>query len=215
MAERYPGYNVLNKRNSVSWNDQTREVIDARLGLDPEFHQFCDESEWKALRAICDQIIPQPVHRTVKAPIAAMIDQKLHSGKGDGYRDSRLPEQDMAWRLGLAAVDAEAKAACEKPFSELSNDQQHWLLGKIQRGQTSTDAWQDVPPAIFFEKRLLHDIATAYYGHPASWNEIGFGGPASPRGYVRMNFDRRDSWEAAEASPGREDEARRENERVG
>jgi len=113
MAERYPGYNVLNKRNSVSWNDQTREVIDARLGLDPEFHQFCDESEWKALRAICDQIIPQPVHRTVKAPIAAMIDQKLHSGKGDGYRDSRLPEQDMAWRLGLAAVDAEAKAACE------------------------------------------------------------------------------------------------------
>jgi len=51
--------------------------------------------------------------------------------------------------------------------------------------------------------------------HPASWNEIGFGGPASPRGYVRMNFDRRDPWEAAEASPGQEDEARRENERVG
>lgn len=215
MAERYPGYNVLNKRSSVSWNEQTRAVIDARTSIDPEFHRFCNEAEWKALRAICDQIIPQPANRSERAPIAAMIDQKLYGGNGDGYRDTRLPEQDKAWRLGLAAIDAEAIAACEKPFCDLSHDQQHWLLGKIQRGQGSSEAWQDLPPAIFFKKRLLHDIATAYYAHPASWNEIGFGGPASPRGYVRMNFDRRDPWEAAEASPGREDEARRENEHVG
>jgi hypothetical protein len=215
MTERYPGYNVLSKRNSVSWNDQTRAVIDARTNIDPEFHQFCDEAEWKALRAICHQIIPQPADRSLKVPIAAMIDQKLHGGKGDGYRDSRLPEQDKAWRLGLAAIDAEAIATCEKPFCDLSHDQQHWLLGKIQRGQVSSDAWHDLPPALFFKKRLLHDIAAAYYAHPVSWNEIGFGGPASPRGYVRMNFNRRDPWEAAEASPGREDEARRENERVG
>ena len=215
MAERYPGYNVLNKRNTVSWNDQTRAVIDARTSIDPELHRFCDDAEWKALRAICAQIIPQPANRPMKAPIAAMIDQKLHSGKGDGYRDARLPEQDKAWRLGLAAIDAEAMDACEKPFCDLSHDQQHWLLGKIQRGQVASDAWRDVPPAIFFKKRLLHYIAAAYYAHPASWNEIGFGGPASPRGYVRMNFDRRDPWEAAEALPGREDEARRENEHVG
>ena len=215
MAERYPGYDVLSKRNSVSWNDQTREVIDARTSIDPELHQFCDEAEWKTLRAICAQIIPQPADRPMRAPIAAMIDQRLHSGKGDGYRDSRLPEQGTAWRLGLAAIDAEAKAACEKQFCELSHDQQHWLLGRIQRGQTSTGAWQELPAALFFKKRLLHDIATAYYAHPVSWNEIGFGGPASPRGYVRMNFDRRDPWEAAEASPGREEEARRENEHVG
>ena len=36
----------------------------------------------------------------------------------------------------------------------------------------------------------------AYYAHPSAWNEIGFGGPASPRGYVRMDFNRRDPWEA-------------------
>ena len=215
MSERYPGYDVLAKRNSVSWNEQTREVIDARLALDRELHRFCDEAEWKALRAICDQIIPQPADRATKVPIAAMIDQKLHGRKDDGYRDSRLPDQDGAWRLGLAAIDAEAVDACEKPFCELSHDQQHWLLGKIQRGQVTTDAWQGMPPAAFFAKRLLHDIVTAYYGHPASWSEIGFGGPASPRGYVRMNFDRRDPWEAAEAHPGREEQARRENERVG
>ena len=48
-------------------------------------------------------------------------------------------------------------------------------------------------------------------GQPTAWNEIGFGGPASPRGYVRMDFDRRDPWEAAEAKPGAEAEARKAN----
>ena len=43
---------------------------------------------------------------------------------------------------------------------------------------------------------------------------MGFGGPASPRGYVRMALDRRDPWEAAQAKPGHEQEARRENQHV-
>jgi hypothetical protein len=72
-----------------------------------------------------------------------------------------------------------------------------------------------MPPRAFFRKRLLHDVVGAYYAHPAAWNEIGFGGPASPRGYVRTVYDRRDPWEAVEARPGREDMVRRENARVG
>jgi hypothetical protein len=76
-------------------------------------------------------------------------------------------------------------------------------------------AWGDMPAAVFFKERLAHDILGAYYSHPTSWNEIGFGGPASPRGYVRMGADRRDPWEAAEAEPGDEDAAREENGRVG
>jgi hypothetical protein len=215
MTERYPGYDVLSKRNSVSWNEQTRKVIDARTNIDPELHRFCDEAEWRALCAVCSQIVPQAAHRLLKAPVAAMIDQKLYSGKSDGYRDARLPEQDEAWRKGLSAIDAESALGNGKPFCELADEDQRSLLRAIQRGDVTSPAWQDLPPALFFAKRLLHDIATAYYSHPASWNEIGFGGPASPRGYVRMNFDRHDPWEAAEAAPGREAEARRENERVG
>jgi hypothetical protein len=61
---------------------------------------------------------------------------------------------------------------------------------------------------------VLLDIVSAYYAHPTAWNEIGFGGPASPRGYVRMGLDRRDPWEAVEAKPGEEETARRENTRV-
>jgi hypothetical protein len=46
-------------------------------------------------------------------------------------------------------------------------------------------------------------VVGIYYAHPAAWSEIGFGGPASPRGYVRLGFDERDPWEAEEVrTPG-------------
>jgi hypothetical protein len=215
MANRYPGYDVLRKRNTPSWNDQTRAVIDQRVRIDPDRHQFFSTAEWQAIRAVCDRIIPQPQDRLHPAPVAAMVDQKLHSNGGDGYRDARLPPMREAWRRGLAALDAEARAHHSRRFHELAATEQDALLAAVQKGEVSARAWRELPAKLFFSKRLLHDIVSAYYGHPASWNEIGFGGPASPRGYVRMYFDRRDPWEASEARPGREEKAWRENSRVG
>ncbi|MEA2744318.1 MAG: hypothetical protein QOG25_2689 [Acetobacteraceae bacterium] len=61
------------------------------------------------------------------------------------------------------------------------------------------DAWGGMSPRDLFRQGLLHDIVVAYWSYPTAWNEIGWGGPASPRGYVRMGYDERDPWEAAEA----------------
>jgi hypothetical protein len=215
MADRFPGYDVLNKRNSMSWNDQTRAVIDRRMAIDPEAHKFLGDDEWATLRAICGRIVPQPRDRATPAPVAAMVDEKLSANAGDGYRDARLPPMREAWRRALAAIDADAKAHYGRRFHELEALLQDDLLRAVQDGKTDQNTWRDLPPKLFFTKRLLHDIVSAYYAHPAAWSEIGFGGPASPRGYVRMNFDRRDPWEAAEARPGEERRVRRENERVG
>ncbi len=214
MADRYPGYDVLNKRNSPSWNDQTRKVIDQRLAIDPDQHCFFNDLEWQTLNALCARIIPQPSDRPRPVPLAAMIDQKMLGG-GDGYRDARLPASKDAWRQGLAALEAEAQARLAVSFAALDARQQDALLREVQNGQATTDRWTGLPPNLFFAKLVLHDIVSAYYADPVAWNEIGFGGPASPRGYVRMDFDRRDPWEASEAKPGHEDTARRENERVG
>jgi hypothetical protein len=214
MGERFPGYDVLAKRDTPSWNDQTRRVIDARLAIDPEAHAFFSDAEWLTVRAVCACIAPQPVNRVRPAPLAAMLDQKLTADSRDGYRDTRLPPQRAAWQLGLRAIDAEARAQHGKAFHELEADAQNALLRAVQAGTVRHSAWQDLPPDLFFADRLLHDIVSAYYAHPVAWNEIGFGGPASPRGYVRLNYDRRDPWEASEARPGRERQARRENARV-
>ena len=215
MRERYPGYDVLSKRNTPSWNEQTRRVIDARMAIHPDAHAFFSDEEWPTVLAICRRIVPQPRDRSHPAPVAAMVDAKLAAGQGDGYRDYRLPHQGEAWRRGVRALDAEAHARSGGKFHELDPAQQDEILKAAQEGKMHSNAWGDMPSKIFFEKRLLHDVVSAYYAHPAAWNEIGFGGPASPRGYVRLNFDRRDSWEAVEARPGREDEARRVNARVG
>ena len=67
---------------------------------------------------------------------------------------------------------------------------------------------------VFFRTRLAKDIVFAYYAHPTAWSEIGWGGPASPRGYVRMDYDERDPWEAAEVRDGDVEAARRKNNRV-
>ena len=43
MDERYPGYDVLAKRNSPSWNDATRRAIDRRLAVPREPRYFTSE----------------------------------------------------------------------------------------------------------------------------------------------------------------------------
>jgi hypothetical protein len=212
MSGRFPGYDVLAKRHTPSWNEQTRQVIDRRLAL-PREPRFLNAEEWQILEAICDRIVPQPGDRP-PVPLAAMVDDKLHADRRDGHRDHRLPPLREAWRKGLAGIDAEAHRRHGVGFAALNAAEKDGLLLSVQQGEVTGD-WGDMPPAVFFAKRLLFDIVTAYYAHPTAWNEIGFGGPASPRGYVRMDFDRRDPWEATEAKPGGEQQARKENARIG
>ena len=212
MPDRYPGYDVLAKRDTPSWNDASREVIDERLTL-LDVPEFCNADEWQTLRTICDRIAPQP-GSTDPIPLAAMVDRKLAEDHRDGYRLASLPPLRDAWRRGLAALDAEAQAIHAARFHALTSRVQDELLTAMQGGQLKDAAWGDMPPKLFFSERLVHDILAAYYSHPNSWNEIGFGGPASPRGYVRMYFNRRDPWEAVEAKPGEEAKARRANERI-
>jgi Gluconate 2-dehydrogenase subunit 3 len=211
MSARFPGYDVLAKRHSPSWNEKTRQVIDARLAL-PREPRFLTPEEFRTLEVVCSRVIPQPADRP-PVPLAAMVDTKLHENSGDGYRDHRLPPLREAWPRGLAGIEAEARRRHNVGFARLDSAEQDKLLHAVEEGKIPGD-WGGMPPAVFFAKRLLFDIVTQYYSHPTAWSEIGFGGPASPRGYVRMDFDRRDPWEAAEAKPGCEGEARRQNANI-
>ena len=212
MSARYPDYDVQRKRQGPSWNEPSRQVLDARVAV-PREPRFFDAGEWHTLQALCARIVPQP-HGRAPVPLAALIDAKAASGRGDGYRDARLPPLPQAWRLSLAALDAEAQAQYQCPFATLGADRQDQLLGAMQCGELQHPAWSGVPPALLFSNRLLHDISSAYYSHPQSWNDIGFGGPASPRGYVRLASNQRDAWEPAEAHPGQEQRARELNRHV-
>ena len=45
----------------------------------------------------------------------------------------------------------------------------------------------------------MRSVLAAFYSHPWAWNEIGFGGPAYPRGYARLGVGMCEAWEGAEA----------------
>ena len=198
MSERlrsaYPDYEVLSKWRSASWNDQTRAVVSERLDNVPE-RIFLTQEEFALLEVICARLIPQP-DRMPPVPIAPFIDRKLGENRGDGYRYADMPPMREAWRQGLAAMEAESRQRHGAAFAELPEGEQDELLGAIQQGRVEGDHWEGLPPARFFKALLLKQVVTTYYAHPSAWSEIGFGGPASPRGYVRLGFDERDPWEA-------------------
>jgi len=216
----YPGYNVLDKFDTVSWNAKTREVVTARLAVLEGAPRFFDPAEWAALNAACARIVPQPASHDGNGgpiPVAALVDQKLHENIQNGYRNAKLPPQREAWKRGLRALDAEARAAHNgAAFDALAAEQQDALLKRMESGDMHDPAWDGMPPKLFFEKHLLRDSVYAYYSHPTAWSEIGFGGPASPRGYVRLPANMLDPWEAIEARPGEDrEQVAKENRRVG
>lgn len=196
----YPSYNVLDKWDSPSWNEQTRDVVRKRLYEVPP-RQFFTEEEWETLEAVCERLIPQPDRPEHPVPIVPWIDQRLVQQRGDGYRYEDMPPMRQAWRRGIKGINEESRRCFGKRYVELSAEQRDEVLKAIQKGKVEADAWQDVPAERFFTT-LLKTVVGVYYAHPAAWNEIGYGGPASPRGYVRLGANQHDPWEAEEDQDG-------------
>jgi hypothetical protein len=194
MRTPYPGYDVLAKWDSPSFNAATREVLAVRLAPPPPF-RFFSADEAKLLQAVIERLLPQP-DRAEPIPVAAWIDAYLFEGQDQGYRDSRMPPRAESWRRGLAGIGAEAERRFSTPFVELGPEPQDEVLQAVQRGETDAEPWGGMDPRRFFVDDLLTLAAQLYYTHPDAWSEIGFGGPASPRGYVRMGFGESDPWEA-------------------
>lgn len=193
----YSNYNVLDKWDSPSWNEQTRKTIRRRIEEVPT-RKFCAVEEWQTLEAVCERLIPQPDRPDNPVAIVPWIDRMLEKNKGNGYRYQNMPPMREAWRLGIRGINAESHDRYERAFTKLSAEKQDEVLKAIQQGKVQAEVWKQLPAKKFFTSVLLKNVAGIYYSHPAAWSEIGYGGPASPRGYVRLGMNQRDPWEAKE-----------------
>ena len=99
LKNRFPDYDVLSKRLSPSWNGKTREVITHRLAVGGE-PKFFTADEFQTVQALAARIVPQPASRP-PIPVPALVDEKLHQNKEDGYRRAGMPREAEAWRRGL------------------------------------------------------------------------------------------------------------------
>lgn len=196
MTSPYPSYDVLEKWDSPSFDDITRAVLHRRLNAIPE-RRFFTPSEWELVEMLSSHLIPQPDAKP-PIPICPWIDEKLAAGAGEGFRRTGEPPAGEIWRTGLAAIDSESRRRHGLRFVDVEQPLREMLLREIHGGVVS-DAWTGVEPKRFLIDVVLKTVVGIYYSHPDAWSEIGFGGPASPRGYVRLGLDRHDGWEAEEA----------------
>lgn len=202
---RYPHFNVLDKWATPDWDDQTREAIRRRLEDVPSI-RYLSPSEAKTLEAIVDRIIPQPDRPAEeKIPIVPWIDQKLFEDKRDGYRFEVLPPQRESWKLAIAGIDETARVFFNAPFHELDAPSQDMILKRVQQGDPPGETWKQLPSHVFFSKVLAVEVVKVYYAHPAAWNEIGYHGPSSPRGYSRIWDGGVDPWDAQVEGPSHGD----------
>ena len=201
MANRFPDYDVLSKRGSPSWNAQTRAAVDRRLALAGR-PDLLSGQQLATLRAVAARVVPQFEGRPSINTVAILLDSIAGGESRDGFRHADLPPALEAWRRGLDAIDGEALARFDAPFAELAPERADALLESLSRGGACFAAWGDMAPDLFWSWRLLPDLVSAHWAHPSAWSAMGFGGPAGPRGYVRLAAYRRDPWEAEERDDG-------------
>lgn len=197
----FPAYQVLAKWDSLSFDEATRTVVARRLNEVPA-RQFFSPEHYALLRAVMDCVLPQPERSAAeRIPVEAFIDEMLQANRGNGTRLEGTPPQREAWLRGLDAIEHEARRRHAADFPRLAPAQQADVLRAIDEGDVDEQAWQGLHPRRFFRSVLMKESVKAYYAHPWAWNEIGFGGPAAPRGYVRLGPDERDPWEAVQERP--------------
>jgi hypothetical protein len=198
----YPDYEVMAPDKwAHDWDEKTRRLVLDRIRNVPE-RSFFSEGQFALLEAICARLLPQDDRpEELRIPIVPFIDQQLARGGGDGYRYEDMPWDPEAYRLGLQGIDQASQSMFGgKNFTELDEPRQDEVLAALEKGDPPGDLWRQLPAQRIF-KMIMRDAVEMYYSHPAAWNEVGYSGPASPRGHVRLSLGKRDPWEAAEQRP--------------
>ena len=191
---RFPGFDVL--AQGEHWDAATRGVVEARVSLLPAI-RFFDAAEEAAATALFDQLLYQRTEP--KVPVTRMVDSRLAEQETDGWHYDTMPPDAVAWRTTLAALDDDARDRFGRPFSECRWVAQTELLTAIH--DSKAPEWHGLPPAQVWSLWTRY-ACTAFYSHPWAWNEIGFAGPAYPRGYKNIGVDKREPFEVADAMPG-------------
>jgi hypothetical protein len=189
---RFGDFDVLGEAGH--WDGVTRDVVFARL--DPRrAASFFDDDEAVTARALLDRLLAQDDEP--KIPLLDLIEPRLAAGETDGYRYVDMPDDGDAWTRSLAGLGADASRAHGRAFAELDELAQRELIEVVR---TTKGDWHGMPGSRVFQLWTRYAI-TAFYSHPWAWNEIGFAGPAYPRGFKTLAIDRLEPFERRERDP--------------
>jgi hypothetical protein len=174
------------------WDTVTAGVVLARLDP-PAGFSFFTPAEQAAAGALFDLLLAQ--HDEPKVPVLALVDRRLAAGETDGWIYDDMPDDPDAWRFTLAALDMDAREKFGRSFHGLRLDEQAALIEVVHGGSE----WHGLTGSHVWSLWTRYACA-AFYSHPWAWNELGFGGPAYPRGYQALGIGKREPWEVRDLS---------------
>lgn len=193
----YPGFSTLAQK--AFWDQATRTVVTSRVEHNPPI-RFFSAYEERVLQAVIDRLLPQDDRIPEKRiEILPTIDERLYKNALNGFRyEDMLPDRD-AYCDGLRAIDEMARQRFHTPFADLDVHSQELILKSLhdEAPDPPHEVWKRMPVHRFWNM-LMEDCANVYYAHPWAWDEIGFGGPAYPRGYMRLENGLPEPWETDE-----------------
>jgi hypothetical protein len=194
----YPGFSTLGQQSF--WDEATRKKVLDRVHKIPPIRFFTPE-EALLMEMIADHVMPQDDrHLSRRIPIVPRIDERLYKGSIPGYRFAKMPPDGDAYRLGFEAIEKIARHSYGRSFRKLSWGEQDELLKSIHDAKPkmgATDIWERMEVHRYWAL-VVQDCVEAYYAHPWAWDEIGFGGPAYPRAYMRLEHGEPEPWEVGE-----------------
>jgi hypothetical protein len=170
-ADRFPGLDVLDQVRH--WDPVTADAVLARIAP-PVAVKFFTESEESCARALLNLLTGQDGQDSeVAVPVLEMVDARLAAGETDGWRYADMPE-DAAQTDQVKVIQA---------VQDLGSADWHRL------------------PAGHVWSLWTRYACTAFYAHPFAWAEIGFPGPAYPRGYKNIGVGKLEPFEVRDVRP--------------
>jgi hypothetical protein len=180
MIGRYPDFDVFDALDT--WDEATKRVVLARLEPPGPLRFFTAEEE-PTLRAFCDTVLAQD--REPRVPVAEMVDSKLAEGRLDGYQYADMPDDRDTWRLVLRGLDYTATQGYQTSLAGCTDAHREAIVSEFAYGRLVGGAWDELNVTRAWAVVMRAALA-AFYSHPWAWNEIGFSGPAYPRGFMRL-----------------------------
>jgi hypothetical protein len=193
LKSKYPAFNVLNEKDE--WDEHTREIVLSRVEPDVQHYSALSVYQAEVVKKAAAALVYDDREEILKF-IVNHLDKTLGSTVGEGQRKVGIPPQKDLMLKGLEMLDKISQDQFTWRFIELDTRKQEAVLELLDKGEAPvTLGWDKKMQQAFFQK-ILSIVVRAYYSHPTVWSEIGYAGPAYPRGYVRSELGLTDPWEA-------------------
>ena len=153
-------------------SEPTRRVLLERLDTRYD-RQFFNENEFARLQAAAVRLLP---HDPAEIELAGLVDQRLHSGQGDGWRYADAPPDGEAYRALLTALPDD--------FETYSSEMQDTALREVQTSHPH--AFED----------LLSELTEGFMAHPLTQYRFGYAGFADVPGWPQVGPDELEPREA-------------------